>query len=327
MTDTALNDEVSAQARPDVSPGGLLAAAREERGLSTDQVADALRYSSRQIAALEADDYGALPGATVIRGMVRAYAKHLGIDPAPILERLRTHVLAAPPKLSSREMAVPFPGGQGGGHRFYVIGSIVLALLAAALLANWNPAVQALLPGSSAPSGATPAEEPRQAAASTAAESIATAPSGAATPGDPAAGDAVAAVVTSSVAAGARSTGTTASQPGLPIQPSIAHGSSVPGGSTVQPAPKAQAPAAPRPAGHKRIELTFEGESWVQIRSGSGEILMNDLNPSATQRVVTGQPPFQVVIGAANGVRMRYENAPFNLVPHTRDDVARMTLE
>ncbi len=326
MTDTALNDEIGTQAAPDISPGGLLAAAREERGLSTDQVADALRYSSKQIAALEADDYAALPGATVIRGMVRAYAKHLGIDSEPILARLRTHVLAAPPKLASREIAAPFPGDQTQGHRFYVIGSIILALLAAALLANWNPAVQALLPGSSAPPDATPAEEPRPPTASTAGELITTAPSDATTP-DPAAGGASAAVVAPTVAAGARSTGTTSIQPGPPIQPSFAHGAGAPGGSTVQPATNAKAPAAPRQVGDKRIELNFEGESWVQIRSGSGEVLMNDLNASATQRVITGKPPFQIVIGAARGVRMRYESAPFDLVPHTRDDVARVTLE
>ena len=56
-------------------------------------------------------------------------------------------------------------------------------------------------------------------------------------------------------------------------------------------------------------------------------MLMNDLNAPATQRVVTGQPPFQIVIGAAAGVRMRYQNAPFDLMPHIKDDVARIALD
>ncbi|MFN4149133.1 MAG: helix-turn-helix domain-containing protein, partial [Rhodocyclaceae bacterium] len=68
--------------------GALLRAAREAAHLSHDDVARALKFSPRQIAALEADDYAALPGATIVRGFVRNYARLLKLDAAPLLQRL-----------------------------------------------------------------------------------------------------------------------------------------------------------------------------------------------------------------------------------------------
>ncbi|MFN6961162.1 MAG: helix-turn-helix domain-containing protein, partial [Rhodocyclaceae bacterium] len=68
--------------------GAQLRAAREAAHLTYDDVARALKFSPRQIAALEADDYAALPGATIVRGFVRNYARLLKLDAAPLLQQL-----------------------------------------------------------------------------------------------------------------------------------------------------------------------------------------------------------------------------------------------
>ncbi|MCK9285689.1 MAG: DUF4115 domain-containing protein [Rhodocyclaceae bacterium] len=69
-------------------PGYLLRKAREEKGLSLSDVAHTLKFSVRQIEALESDDYNALQGATFVRGFIRAYARLLRIAPEPLLGRL-----------------------------------------------------------------------------------------------------------------------------------------------------------------------------------------------------------------------------------------------
>ncbi len=69
-------------------PGAVLRAAREDRGLPTDAVAQITRFSVRQIEALERDDYVSLPGITAVRGFVRSYAKFLKIDATPLLAAL-----------------------------------------------------------------------------------------------------------------------------------------------------------------------------------------------------------------------------------------------
>ena len=77
------------EARPTgPTPGTILAATREAMGLSIKDVAQVLRYSPRQIEALERDDYAALPGSTAVRGFIRSYSKLLKIDPVPLLVTL-----------------------------------------------------------------------------------------------------------------------------------------------------------------------------------------------------------------------------------------------
>ncbi|MBY0570364.1 MAG: helix-turn-helix domain-containing protein [Burkholderiaceae bacterium] len=68
------------------SPGARLAAARNASGWTVDQVATQLKITRHQILAIEADDYDVLPAPAIVRGFVRAYAKLLKLDSAPLLE-------------------------------------------------------------------------------------------------------------------------------------------------------------------------------------------------------------------------------------------------
>jgi cytoskeleton protein RodZ len=105
--------------------------------------------------------------------------------------------------------------------------------------------------------------------------------------------------------------------------------------ASVAPAPAPAATAAPvaaadergTAAGWRRIALQFDGESWVEIRSGNGKLLVSQLHPGGTVRVVTGVPPFTVVIGNAQHVRLSYNDKPVDLMPHVKVEVARFTLE
>ena len=74
------------------NPGAVLRRAREAQGLSIDDVAEILRYSSRQIEFIETDAYDRLPGATAARGFVRGYAKLLKVDATPLLAALENDV-------------------------------------------------------------------------------------------------------------------------------------------------------------------------------------------------------------------------------------------
>jgi cytoskeleton protein RodZ len=72
--------------KPDV--GARLRAAREALGMETEAVASSLKLSKRQVEALEAGDWGKLPGNTFIRGFVRNYARILRLDAAELLADL-----------------------------------------------------------------------------------------------------------------------------------------------------------------------------------------------------------------------------------------------
>ena len=67
-------------------PGAALAQARADLHLSHEEVAATLHLATRQIQALEQDDYTSLPGATYVRGYLKSYALLLGLAPGPVLD-------------------------------------------------------------------------------------------------------------------------------------------------------------------------------------------------------------------------------------------------
>ena len=70
--------------------GASLRRARERRGLSTRQVADATKLSPIAIKKLESGSFSSLPGGIYLRSMVRAYAKLVELDPEDVVQQLTT---------------------------------------------------------------------------------------------------------------------------------------------------------------------------------------------------------------------------------------------
>ena len=117
-------------------PGRCLREAREARGLTLADAANALKFSPRQIEALEADDYAALQGATFVRGFVRSYARFLKLEADPLLALLDRGT-----SLPTSEVRPPEDTGaampQPGERRLsaWVAAAIVLVVIAASLIA------------------------------------------------------------------------------------------------------------------------------------------------------------------------------------------------
>lgn len=93
-TEAAAPDQSAQAAAPiePCTPGTALRLAREARGQSIADVVQVIRFSARQIEALERDDYASLPGSTAVRGLVRSYAKFLKLDAVPLLAQLEPAV-------------------------------------------------------------------------------------------------------------------------------------------------------------------------------------------------------------------------------------------
>ncbi len=88
-------------------------------------------------------------------------------------------------------------------------------------------------------------------------------------------------------------------------------------------------PAALLPVaeGNRRINLKFERASWVEIRGRDGKTLLSQLNPAGSEQAVEGKPPFSLIIGNAQHVRLSYEDRQIDLTPHVKVEVARFTLD
>jgi hypothetical protein len=69
-----------------VGIGGALAEARTEAGLTIAQVSERTRIRETIIRSIELDDYSACGGDYYARGHIRAIARVVGTDPAPLIE-------------------------------------------------------------------------------------------------------------------------------------------------------------------------------------------------------------------------------------------------
>jgi cytoskeleton protein RodZ len=60
---------------------------RERRKVSIETICEQTKVASRHLLALEAGEYGSLPGGVFRKGIVRSYLSALGLNEAPWMER------------------------------------------------------------------------------------------------------------------------------------------------------------------------------------------------------------------------------------------------
>src|SRR5690606_20796366 len=72
--------------------GPQLQAAREERGLTIEQLAAETRIPQRHLQTIEAGEFSALPARTYAIGFSRTYARAVGLNDADVAERVRAEL-------------------------------------------------------------------------------------------------------------------------------------------------------------------------------------------------------------------------------------------
>ena len=123
----------------------------------------------------------------------------------------------------------------------------------------------------------------------------------------------------------------------------VSGGSAVPGSGSVpvpsivpvvQPAPAVVAEGPPVTAGDisgappfAGLRVEFDDRSWIEIRDAAQKIVFVGEYPAGTRQNVEGKPPFQIWIGRASAVRVFMGERSIDLKPHTREEVARFSLE
>ena len=90
---------------PTLSFGEELRRERVVREISLEEIAQATKISIRLLTALENSDLTKLPAPTFTRGFIRAYAKHLGIDPEEKVNAYLADLAGGPPEAPSGKSA------------------------------------------------------------------------------------------------------------------------------------------------------------------------------------------------------------------------------
>ncbi|WP_415885595.1 RodZ domain-containing protein [Neptuniibacter sp. QD37_6] len=94
-------------------------------------------------------------------------------------------------------------------------------------------------------------------------------------------------------------------------------------------APDSEPAPAPSVADLNEVDFSasFIAECWVTIKDANGKTLFNNLRGKGQSLNVTGKPPLNILIGAADAVSsVSYNGKVLNLDPHTRKNIVRLTL-
>lgn len=283
--------------------GQMLARARQAKGLTVAQVAEKLKLTGRQVEALEEEDLARLPAPVFVRGFIRNYARLVGV-PLDSLPAIAEVEVAPTETITAPSEGLRFTASSTRRWLLLPVAALGLFVLLVVLLYVWlsqdgeDPApAEAVAPVQALPA---PAEVTEPAAV------------------DPAAAPA-------SVPA------TVLPEPApVVVPPPPAPSAPPPPVPRASQAPAVQAAPAARPAASSRtraVQLVAEaGASWVEVATGDGrreQRLLQD----GERMTLAGVPPFQLLVGNAPVLRLSYDGRPVDLAPHTRERVARLTLE
>jgi cytoskeleton protein RodZ len=279
------------------SVGQTLREGRERLGLSVDDVVAKIKLASRQIVAMEADDFKSLPETAFVRGFVRSYAKLLQLDAQPLLDALPGAERAqVTPELLKVE--TPFPERSVRQQNLNLLIAAFLLALVIAGFALWQsnsprPAVEVPVAENTPDTAmvATPLPLPEQLELLD--------------------GSGVPVVEASAVAA-------------VPVVSPVSAVAPAPVAPAIVAAP-VQAPASTG----EMLRVEFDKTSWTEIREKSGKILSKQVNQGGSELRVEGVAPFVLIIGHAGSARLYYKNKLVDLTPFVKpgSDVARLTLE
>ena len=290
-------------------PGYLLRQAREERGLSQMEAARDLHLTSKVINAIEEDNFELIPSFVFARGYIRSYARHVGLDGQSLVAAFDT-VYGVPD-----HGAKPISGvGKGGlqskpSDTWVKVISIVFVIgLLAASIVWWQSQNGSLtLPQLTS-------------------ETVEAFSSDVVGGGDDNIDLALLSIAQSDVGE------TMPAEEAPPEVNAVAEVSTVAEVDVVAQDDKEQVSIAVADVdvlgpGQARLVMVFEKDCWVEIKDGNGKMILSDLYSAGDtiDQVVTS--PIEVLLGRSSGVStMTFGGKIIDLEPHTRKDIARVTL-
>ena len=109
-------------------PGSILRKAREEKGLTIDEMSAISNLTKQVIRGVEADDYELLAGLSFVRGYLKLYSKKLGVDEVEILDlfdRWKAEQNGEPRQYANAPQGISEPSS-GPSQKTIIAASIVV---------------------------------------------------------------------------------------------------------------------------------------------------------------------------------------------------------
>ncbi len=329
------------------SPGAQLAAQREALGLTVEQIADQLKLATRQVRALEAGDYDALPNMAVVRGFVRAYAKVVKLDATPLVAMIEvvspTSYEAAPPRKEApakfTESRFPSMTQRPASSVAWLVGAAAALVLVAGGVYAYQSGIIPLsmfqrsdADGASAVADAAKAAEaavtpiettlvkPGEENAPVVAANVPLVsvppPADAGAAQTSAAPAATAAAVAPAPAAPATTPAATAPTPAAALTPAAA-----------VPAKPAATAATPAATSGTQLVLKVNEDSWVEIRRpGAASLISRTVKAGSTETFEIKDAAL-LIVGKPGGVEATLGGSPLALPPVAGGTISRVNIK
>ena len=294
-------------------PGHLLRQAREEQGLSQKETARDLHLTSKVINAIEEDDFELIPSFVFARGYIRSYARHLGLDGQALVAEF--DLAYGVPNNSAKPMSAIRKGVQQSkpGDTWVKLISIVFVVgLVAASIVWWQSQNGSqMLPQLS--SGAA-----QELPSDTLVEGLDT---------DDVNLDLLLLSTNESevdaIVPEAESIIESEEAQVVVVEPVVDPGAE----AVTEQVPKEVTDAVVLLPSQAQLVMVFDKDCWVEIKDANGKMVLSDLYSAGDtiEQVITA--PIEVLLGRSSGVAtMTFDGRTIDLKPHTRKDIARLTL-
>lgn len=109
-----------------------LKALREASGLSLPDIFETTRVGLIYLAAVESGEFNRLPPPVYARNFIWEYARTVGVDEKPILNRYEKYLESLKPTIKETEIQKPWP--ETGGRNRFLFASLAAVIIAGALV-------------------------------------------------------------------------------------------------------------------------------------------------------------------------------------------------
>jgi len=323
------------------STGERLRLAREQMGLTQQNVAERLCLKVSTVRDIEEDKSPADLASTFLRGYIRSYARLVHVPEDDLLPMMAKQ---APVRAAKIEPMQSFSLGKRRKKRdgWLMIFTWLVIFVVVGLTGAWwwqnHKASQADLVSMADQNGSGDNSQSIPLGDNSTDSNADADTNAAGTPVDNGAG-AVATPESSNTASSAPAASTTAQTNGSEnavVSPSQAPIDTTPPAAT-SPAPANSVPAGQMPTANAAVSqpagdpnaivMNFKADCWLEVSDATGKKLFSGLQRSGGKLSLSGTAPYRLKIGAPSAVDVQYQNQPVDLSRFIRNNqVARLTL-
>lgn len=333
-----LNDELpeeGAQADQSLAqtPGQILAQAREQKGLSQQQVADSLRLRLAVVQLIEADDYEKLASTTFVRGYLRSMAKALEVNEEKIFKAFNEHGYDSSQALNVKMQSFSRRKvrERNDNRLKWISYIIILAVLALVLIWWWqesNFSLKTITGSEDAPTEQEAKQEratvqniPQvvRPARMTEEEAVARNTTAAKNTNSSDTSDTVDSATNTEVARG--STAGEADTTDL-AEPTTTEATT---NEATASEPTTSEPTTTEPA-PEQLVFEFNQACWIKVTDATGDDIAIGVKAAGYRMPLTGEPPFDIILCKPEAVTLTYNGDNVNLDDYVRNRSVTLTL-